>query len=554
MNKLSLIALHIIAFCLCATVCSSQSLPVGSNDYEDYYRRQQIIGIGDSTVSLLLRPVSQKLFGTNIAKEDSLETPFFLKVLPLKLRQQINSDHPYGWNDGAMIPAKGYQAMFSAGVYLKYKFLSFQFQPEFIWAENKEYSGFLNTDFSNKGFVKEYIRYYVNNIDAPERYGQGAYSKLLAGQSNILANFGPIAAGLSTENMWWGPGKFNSLLLSNNAPGFGHITIHTSKPLHTSIGTIEGELFGGRLNHSGYYPLLNGLNSTEPYYLPKIDDWRYISGLLFIYQPKWIPRLYIGTAKSAIIYHQDMGKKLYSYLPINNLYVKSAEGYDKAIARKQDQYSTFFLRWVLPKDRAEVYFEYGFNDFHWNLRDMFIQPDHSRAYIIGLEKLFAMRKNNYIQTSIEITEMAASKTYRIRTSPSWYTHNQVRDGYTNLGQVIGAGIGPGGNLQSLSINWVNGLKKIGLLVQRYEHNNDYFYAFFADPRIHWIDISKGFVSSWDYKKFTITSNLQLINSLNYQWNYIEAIPFGPVATLDEFWHPSKATKNIHLDISLDFKF
>lgn len=56
--------------------------------------------------------------------------------------------------------------------------------------------------------------------------------------------------------------------------------------------------------------------------------------------------------------------------------------------------------------------------------------------------------------------MEKSATKEIRTGGIWYTHSQVLDGYTNRGQVLGAGIGPGSNLQSLDINWVKGLKRL----------------------------------------------------------------------------------------------
>ncbi len=39
--------------------------------------------------------------------------------------------------------------------------------------------------------------------------------------------------------------------------------------------------------------------------------------------------------------------------------------------------------------------------------------------------------------------------------------SQVTHGYTNRGEVLGAGIGPGGNLLSANVSWVKGLKQIG---------------------------------------------------------------------------------------------
>ena len=41
--------------------------------------------------------------------------------LPFKTILQSIGDHPYDWNEGAMIPAKGYQQYLNGGVNLKWK-------------------------------------------------------------------------------------------------------------------------------------------------------------------------------------------------------------------------------------------------------------------------------------------------------------------------------------------------------------------------------------------------------------------------------------------------
>jgi hypothetical protein len=50
----------------------------------------------------------------------------------------------------------------------------------------------------------------------------GPFNKAFWGQSSIRLTFGPASIGLSNENIWWGPGIRNSLIMSNNAPGFKH--------------------------------------------------------------------------------------------------------------------------------------------------------------------------------------------------------------------------------------------------------------------------------------------------------------------------------------------
>ena len=56
-----------------------------------------------------------------------------------------------------------------------------------------------------------------------------------------------VGAGLSTENLWLGPGLRNSILLTNNAPGFPHLFLGTSKPVDIYIGSLDVLALWGQL-------------------------------------------------------------------------------------------------------------------------------------------------------------------------------------------------------------------------------------------------------------------------------------------------------------------
>jgi len=136
------------------------------------------------------------------------------------------------------------------------------------------------------------------------------------------------------------------------------------------------------------------------------------------------------------------------------------------------------------------------------------------------------KADEYIQMGVEFTQMEKSKTYSTRASGSWYSHYQVQHGYTNEGQVLGAGIGPGSNLQSMDVSWVKGLKKIGLQFERQVNNNDLFYDFaYASLdknqyiNRHWVDLSVAGKFAWTYKHFILNSQITFIRSLNYQYQW-----------------------------------
>ena len=65
--------------------------------------------------------------------------------------------------------------------------------------------------------------------------------------------------------IYGGPSIRNSIMMSNQARGFKHISLNSTRPLKSLIGWIEFQLVSGRLESSGYTPpnqiiLMLGLN------------------------------------------------------------------------------------------------------------------------------------------------------------------------------------------------------------------------------------------------------------------------------------------------------
>ncbi|HEY0769957.1 MAG TPA: capsule assembly Wzi family protein, partial [Sphingobacteriaceae bacterium] len=347
-----------VLFTLCQQAwlsISAQTLPVGLPVYEDYYRRAQLLGETDSSVSFTIRPIFPNSLKNNtkylagdslpgLTRRTSFSRPLFsslnnidIRLLPLTFQSQVTSHHPYGWNDGPVIPAKGIQTMISAGIFMQYKYFSLQLKPEMVAAENARFKGF-PSEYQIETWATAYD-YYYNLIDAPERFGTGAYTRSDWGQSSLRFTFDPVSIGLSNENLWWGPGRRNSLLMSNNAPGFKHLTINTVRPVHTPAGSFEAQIIAGRLEDSGYPPpgadsLLYGV----PIYKARNPEWRRLTGLILTYQPKWVPGLFLGYARTSQSYRSSDPD-----LP----FLLKRLDYDKIYdeERDYDQYLSVFARW-----------------------------------------------------------------------------------------------------------------------------------------------------------------------------------------------------------------
>lgn len=550
---------------------AAQSLPVGTPVLEEGYRNLQLLGQVDSSVSFTARP----FFPADALKvKDSFDPDHSLdknrwiesnatytfdkgngviKLLPVTWLNQFNSDRPAGLNDGAMIPARGYQTMISGGISFRYKFLSIQLRPELVQAENVVYDGFPHTLYDPVLAEQrwyQYYHYYLNKIDLPERFGKKAYSEAYWGQSSIRLNYGSVSFGLSSENIWWGPGMQNSLLMTNSAPGFTHLTLNTIKPIRTPIGSFEGQLIAGKLEQSGFTPPESDRRYFDHLlYIPKPDDFRYINGMVLCYQPKWVSGLFLGATRSFVVYSKEMGKSIGDFLPVfSPLSIKNAGSASDA-AKNRQQLSSIFMRWVWLKAKGEVYLEYGRSASFQNQRDLTVEPSYSTAYILGLRKLIPLRsfKDQYLLFNLELTQLEMNPTTTTRGGQSWYLSNEPNDGYTNRGQMLGAGIGPGSNLQTISISWVKSLKKIGIQFERTMHNNDFFYAYIKDIRSHWVDLGSSLFAEWDYKNLVLNAKVEAIRTLNYEWNYTP--PPAPT-----FWVAGKDRFNYHFQLGITYRF
>ncbi|GGG80192.1 hypothetical protein GCM10007415_10740 [Parapedobacter pyrenivorans] len=543
-----------------SAVLHAQTVPVGLPVLEDYYRQQQLLGNVDSAISFTIRPITAQALDRSryLHYPDSSRTDVVwesadghghLQVLPVVWQNQLNTAYPYGWNDGPMIPARGVQTYLSAGFFAKYRWLSVQFRPELVASQNRIYEGYGGAAGPDSDWY-----WYGNRIDLPELFGDGGYTKAFLGQSSIRLTLDPVSLGFSTENLWWGPGLRNSILMSNTAPGFNHVTLNTSKPIKTYIGSFEAQLVGGHLEKSGYpSSLLGDTSAHQQYARVKPEGWRYFSGITLNYQPKWVPGLFLGFIRTYNTNQKDMGRGLRYYAPFLEAFSKNKIAVDSSSddGIPRDQMLSFHFRYMVPKANVEFYGEYAKNDHNWDSRDGMIQLDHTRAYTVGLRKLVPLhnRFGGYLQLAGEVTQIAVSNTRGVRSAASWYIHHQVSDGYTHRGQMLGAGIGPGGNNQTVQLSWISELKQLGLMIERYVHNEDFAVHTIKDRRRNWVDASVAAYGSWDYKQFIFNAHLQYIHAYNYQYN------FQPAEDKNDYWGFDPQDKNnLHLKLGVMYRF
>ncbi len=472
-----------------------------------------------------------------------------VKLLPFNWQVQQNTDHPYSLNDGAMIPARGYQTLISGGFFARYGRLSVQILPEWNYAKNDDFQGFYKEQSDQKWYEYYEVQTY---IDLPEKFGTNPYKRLSWGQSSIRFNLNAISVGLSNENLWWGPGMRNSLVMSNTAGGFMHYTLNTVKPVRTTIGSFEGQFIAGRLENSGFdVPDTTRTFFNYSIYRRKKEEWRYINAMVVSYQPKWVPGLFLGMTRSFTKYNSEKDKSIADLFPVFFPMIRKNrnDNPDRQIAG--DQRVSAFLRWLWIPENAEIYFEYLREDNTYNMRDFILQMEYTRSYLFGLRKLIPLNrfKGQYIQVNLELTQLEQTNANPTAPSRNEYTNREVWHGYTNRGQLLGAGIGPGSNLQSLSVSWINGLKIFGLQFERYVHNNDYNNVAIKDVRANWVDLSATAICEWKFQNLLYSVKLANITSYNYQHLFIPRDPNSK-----DFWKPGVNINNFQAQIGITYAF
>jgi hypothetical protein len=439
------------------------------------------------------------IFSKKNIKQDLL--PGKLHYYDLSLEYINNTNRPFGWGNGSMIASKGGQTRISSGFFYKSKIFELNLQPEWVRASNKPYKTTAAYGFNTN------LR----------------YNKIFMGQSYAQLNLGPLAAGFSNENLWWGPGQSSALIFSNNAPGFGHLHFSTRRPIRTPLFDFEWQFIAGGLDQDSL------LNSEIRYQKPgKYDSkWRYMNGMILSLQPKIIPGLYIGFSRVMQFYSPTLKNKtpfFERYLPSLTEFFKKKIN-TQADAPNQDdsrdQQAAVFMRMVFPKEKFEFYFEYGLNDFKDNTRDLVQDAQHAGAYIVGFKKMVDKGNKKYLSISGELVQMAQSPIYLVRNAGNWYEHTGMVQGFTHMNQILGAGSGMGNNVQMVHIEKLDKANRVGLKFQRIQNDPRQLSATVATQwlsPIKWTDFSFGPTFSLDKSKFSIQGEAQYVNSKNYGWS------------------------------------
>ncbi len=361
----------------------------------------------------------------------------------------FNHNLPYGFNDGALWQGRGYNTSLTTGIRLEAYGFEITLKPQLSWSQN------LPFDINNSVYPSDYSYSFKNRsvyhiIDVVQRYGESSLWNFNLGDTEVRWTWHTLTFGFGTQNPWLGPAYLNPMLGSNNAPGYLKFDAGLRKTdvrlpfTELSLGSIEGRIWIGKLKESEYFKDLDTNNTFR-------HNDRMLTAMSASYEPSFIPGLTIGLNRVFITYWRPENLKY-----VLRLFTASRSNALSSSGNDEDQKFSLFAEWAFPKVGFNIYGEFGRDDFSSDER---ANPFHTAIYTVGakqaiplhLTKLFHKLPSFFdleSEFNFEWNNFEMSQDFQLQWPYlGYYAHGFVNQGYTNNGQIIGAGTGWAGNSQ-----------------------------------------------------------------------------------------------------------
>ena len=390
----------------------------------------------------------------------------FVKPYGPEWYNSYNTAAPYGQNDGALWQGKGYNTSLTAGIRLEAYGLELTVKPQLCWQENRDF------EYMPGVYGSEYSYFWKGNIDLVQRYGDSSFWTFDWGDTEIRYTWHTLTVGFGTQSIWLGPAWLNPMLGSNNAGTYPKFDIGLRKQrvvvpgLNWNLGEIEGRIWTGYLSESDYFDTDNDNNHNM------------INGFAVAYSPSFIPGMTLSVNKICLCKWEDRSIKYF------NPFYDSNE--------VEDQKASFGIDWIFPQVGFEVYGELGIDDY--NSRGI-SNPFHTAIYTVGAKKTFSIIKKYgiFAELLFEWSNFEMSQDFQLQWKyMGYYSHSIISQGYTQNGQIIGAGSGYFGNSQYLGVKLYYKKGFINIFAHRNAPDNNYIYNMSVNAGDNFSQLSKDY--------------------------------------------------------------
>ncbi len=303
-----------------------------------------------------------------------------------------NSGHTNIDNNAEIYSPSKFSKVFSSKFSYKNSWLNISLEPYFI--EHRSVFPQENLNGTYKFNNNHLISADIENVQTGLK------------QSNISINLYGIGFSYGKMSHWWGPGIFNSISLSSNAPSQESFVFGSTEDLKIKNFSINMKLLLMPYRSSKDIKLFfSGLNSYVIYHSdPKITigfNRTFLSGdFSDILNKDWTI-----NDDSKLVFEPIFGqkKKKLDYV------VPGSPGFDY-----WDQILSGYIKLTFPKEKIEIYGNISSDDSRGNFTDLRAHWDHTLGYILGLNKLSKFGSKNILLgfEYLSLKKTNTSKFYR----------------------------------------------------------------------------------------------------------------------------------------------
>jgi len=472
---------------------------VGSLE-EELARSAGLTGAAPEALGLVRRPSGARpllLCAGEAPRQAPDREPAAEPVLELVPPRSLTSFRG-GWagdrNDGALWAGRGLSASLSTGLRARWRWLTAQLSPLVAWQQNRPFDVPRSSFPGLSPWANPFDR---GQIDLPLRMGPDPFVTFDLGDTFLRADLGPFALGFSNENLWWGPGIRNALLMSNSAAGIPHLFAGTSRPVDVWLGWLEAEAMWGQLRPSRWFDGDTG-------------NRRLFEGAVVTFAPAFDRDLTLGMARVWVFPDRNVNRDAYLN-PVVPVFLRAFPSQSRN--GRENQLFSFLGRWAFPAVQLEVYGEWAHDDFSYTAVGFLMEERHASAWTFGLQKLFAAGRG-WVRLQLEATSTFVQPHLPTGHDAIVYTHNFDLHGYTHGGQMIGAGLGPQGEAWTVGLDGFLGAGRLGLSVERILHDEHYYYTVVGpaqtaanNPRTHDLEMVYGLRGAWAWREWDLTWEL-----------------------------------------------
>lgn len=463
------------------------------------------------------RPLDGELPLHRGVRADSSGCTSAFRVVPVEFLLSRRSGVPDGRGNGSAPAVLGRTLVLRAGVEFRAGPLQVRLAPEISSVANTDFLTFASGDSSRSGYASPF--YFGRfSADLPSRPGGQSLQRSSLGESGIWLTSATRAEGNATSHADGAPTPFAwsvgaTTALPHWGPMFGEGLVlgRSSEGLPRLEARASNDWLGGRIGAAWF----GGAAVESPFFDRDADnDLRGVAGLRVHYgRGPW----QVSVARTLMDGRRDRAPLAAALRPL-------LRGADAARDSTIDLLSAdLVLHW--PESNAAIWVEAARQSPLRSTRDFLLMPTEGLALRVGTTVPIVLRENLRWQVGFEAVRTDQPPQRADRVDQDFYTSPMVVHGWTHRGEPLGAGVGPGGQRQMLSLDRETPGWAIGGFIERIRWNDDALYRVFLPyPLRHDVTLQGGLRIARKVEGWRIGANLTGGQRLNYLFQNGEWIP------------------------------